>query len=143
MCQGVVLSENYNNGDTVGVAKVTAKYLKLMAQQGCYLVLTDIDKPGSNMMEKWFNDTDELHNAAKKYHKYLIINSKSTSSSGFNTVRSFAVGAWLAGLADNWGALTDAWAWYESGYGQLFKPNSKPSYEDVRRVYTFPETLLP
>lgn len=101
--KGVVLSENYNNGDTVGVAKVTAKYLKLMAQQGCYLVLTDIDKPGSNMMEKWFNDTDELHNAAKKYHKYLIINSKSTSSSGFNTVRSFAVGAWLAGLADNWG----------------------------------------
>ena len=140
--KGVVLSENYNNGDTVGVAKVTAKYLKLMAQQGCYLVLTDIDKPGSNMMEKWFNDTDELHNAAKKYHKYLIINSKSTSSSGFNTVRSFAVGAWLAGLADNWGALTDAWAWYESGYGQLFKPNSKPSYEDVRRVYTFPETLF-
>lgn len=47
--------------------------------------------------------TDELHNAAKKYHKYLIINSKSTSSSGFNTVRSFAVGAWLTGLADNWG----------------------------------------
>lgn len=74
--------------------------------------------------------------------KFYIINSKSTSSSGFNTVRSFAVGAWLAGLADNWGALTDAWAWYESGYGQLFKPNSKPSYEDVRRVYTFPETLF-
>lgn len=140
--KGVVLSENHNNGDTVGVAKVTAKYLKLMAQQGCYLVLTDIDRPGANMMEKWFNDTDELHNSAKKYHKYLIINSKSTTSSGFNTVRSFAVGAWLAGLADNWGALTDAWTWYESGYGQLFKPNSRPSYEDVRRVYTFPETLF-
>ena len=126
----------------VGVAQVTAKYLKLMAQKGCYLVLTDIDKPGANMMEKWFNDTDELYNAAKKYHKYLIINSKSTSGSGFNTVRSFALGTWLSGLADNWGALTDAWAWYESGFAQLFKPNTKPSYEDVRRVYTFPEPLF-
>ena len=140
--KGVVLSENHNNGNTVGVAQVTAKYLKLMAQKGCYLVLTDIDKPGANMMEKWFNDTDELYNAAKKYHKYLIINSKSTSGSGFNTVRSFALGTWLAGLADNWGALTDAWAWYESGFAQLFKPNTKPSYEDVRRVYTFPEPLF-
>lgn len=140
--KGVVLSENHNNGDTVGVAKVTAKYLKLMAQKGCYLVLTDLDKPGANMMEKWFNDTDELYNAAKKYHKYLIINSKSTSGSGFNTVRSFALGTWLAGLADNWGALTDAWAWYESGFAQLFKPNTRPNYEDVRRVYTFPETLF-
>lgn len=140
--KGVVLSENHNNGNTVGVAKVTAKYLKLMAQKGCYLVLTDIDKPNANMMEKWFNDTDELYNAAKKYHKYLVINSKSTSGSGFNTVRSFALGTWLAGLADNWGALTDAWAWYESGFAQLFKPNTKPSYEDVRRVYTFPEPLF-
>ena len=140
--KGVVLSENHNNGNTVGVAQVTAKYLKLMAQKGCYLVLTDLDKPGANMMEKWFNDTDELYNAAKKYHKYLIINSKSTSGSGFNTVRSFALGTWLAGLADNWGALTDAWAWYESGFAQLFKPNTKPSYEDVRRVYTFPEPLF-
>lgn len=140
--KGVVLSENHNNGNTVGVAQVTAKYLKLMAQKGCYLVLTDLDKPGANMMEKWFNDTDELYNAAKKYHKYLIINSKSTSGSGFNTVRSFALGTWLAGLADNWGALTDAWAWYESGFAQLFKPNTKPNYEDVRRVYTFPETLF-
>ena len=67
--KGVVLSENHNNGNTVGVAQVTAKYLKLMAQKGCYLVLTDIDKPNANMMEKWFNDTDELYNAAKKYHK--------------------------------------------------------------------------
>lgn len=140
--KGVVLSENHNNGNTVGVAQVTAKYLKLMAQKGCYLVLTDIDKPNANMMEKWFNDTDELYNAAKKYHKYLIINSKSTSGSGFNTVRSFALGTWLAGLADNWGALTDAWAWYESGFAQLFKPNTRPNYEDVRRVYTFPETLF-
>lgn len=140
--KGVVLSENHNNRNTVGVAQVTAKYLKLMAQKGCYLVLTDLDKPGANMMEKWFNDTDELYNAAKKYHKYLIINSKSTSGSGFNTVRSFALGTWLAGLADNWGALTDAWAWYESGFAQLFKPNTKPNYEDVRRVYTFPETLF-
>jgi len=140
--KGVVLSENHNNRNTVGVAQVTAKYLKLMAQKGCYLVLTDLDKPDANMMEKWFNDTDELYNAAKKYHKYLIINSKSTSGSGFNTVRSFALGTWLAGLADNWGALTDAWAWYESGFAQLFKPNTRPNYEDVRRVYTFPETLF-
>lgn len=63
--KGVVLSENHNNSDTVAVAEVSAKYLKMMAQQGCYLVLTDIDRPGANMMEKWFNDTDTLYNAAK------------------------------------------------------------------------------
>ena len=140
--KGVVLSENHNNSDTVAVAEVSTKYLKMMAQQGCYLVLTDIDRPGANMMEKWFNDTDTLYNAAKKYHQYLIINSKSTTSSGFNTVRSFALGAWLGGLADNWGALTDAWTWYETGYHRIFSGTNKVTYEDVRRVYTFPETLF-
>ena len=105
-----------------------------------YLVLTDIDD-ANHRMEKWF-ENDTLFKTAQKHHKYLVINSKSTSSSGYNTVRSFALGTWLSGLADNWGALTDAWAWYEIRYHKLFEPVMNTTYEDVRRVYTFPETLF-
>ena len=48
------------------------------------------------MMEKWFNDTDELHNAAKKYHKYLIMTTKplmkSTSCCGSRSCGSSEAG---------------------------------------------------
>ena len=138
--KGVVFAENHHNGDTDAVAQLTAEYLKLFSSKGIYLVLTDIDD-ANHRMEKWF-ENDTLFKAAQKHHKYLVINSKSTSSSGYNTVRSFALGTWLSGLADNWGALTDAWAWYEIRYHKLFEPVMDTTYEDVRRVYTFPETLF-
>ena len=138
--KGVVFAENHHNGDTDAVAQLTAEYLKLFSSKGIYLVLTDIDD-ANHRMEKWF-ENDTLFKAAQKHHKYLVINSKSTSSSGYNTVRSFALGTWLSGLADNWGALTDAWAWYEIRYHKLFEPVMNTTYEDVRRVYTFPETLF-
>lgn len=138
--KGVVFAENHHNGDTDAVAQLTAEYLELFSSKGIYLVLTDIDD-ANHRMEKWF-ENDMLFKAAQKHHKYLVINSKSTSSSGYNTVRSFALGTWLSGLADNWGALTDAWAWYEIRYHKLFEPVMNTTYEDVRRVYTFPETLF-
>ena len=138
--KGVVFAENHHNGDTNAVAQLTAEYLELFSSKGIYLVLTDIDD-ANHRMEKWF-ENDTLFKAAQKHHKYLVINSKSTSSSGYNTVRSFALGTWLSGLADNWGALTDAWAWYEIRYHKLFEPVMNTTYEDVRRVYTFPETLF-
>lgn len=138
--KGVVFAENHHNGDTGAVAQLTAEYLELFSSKGIYLVLTDIDD-ANHRMEKWF-ENDTLFKTAQKHHKYLVINSKSTSSSGYNTVRSFALGAWLSGLADNWGALTDAWAWYEIRYHKLFEPVMNTTYEDVRRVYTFPETLF-
>lgn len=138
--KGVVFAENHHNGDTNAVAQLTAEYLELFSSKGIYLVLTDIDD-ANHRMEKWF-ENDTLFKAAQKHHKYLVINSKSTSSSGYNTVRSFALGTWLSGLADNWGALTDAWAWYEIRYHKLFEAPEATSYEDVRRVYTFPETLF-
>lgn len=138
--KGVVFAENHHNGDTDAVAQLTAEYLELFSSKGIYLVLTDIDD-ANHRMEKWF-ENDTLFKAAQKHHKYLVINSKSTSSSGYNTVRSFALGTWLSGLADNWGALTDAWAWYEIRYHKLFEPVMNTPYEDVRRVYTFPETLF-
>ena len=138
--KGVVFAENHHNGDTDAVAQLTAEYLKLFSSKGIYLVLTDIDD-ANHRMEKWF-ENDTLFKTAQKHHKYLVINSKSTSSSGYNTVRSFALGTWLSGLADNWGALTDAWAWYEIRYHKLFEPVMNTTYEDVRRVYTFPETLF-
>ena len=138
--KGVVFAENHHNGDTGAVAQLTAEYLELFSSKGIYLVLTDIDD-ANHRMEKWF-ENDTLFKAAQKHHKYLVINSKSTSSSGYNTVRSFALGTWLSGLADNWGALTDAWAWYEIRYHKLFAPVMNTTYEDVRRVYTFPETLF-
>ena len=138
--KGVVFAENHHNGDTGAVAQLTAEYLELFSSKGIYLVLTDIDD-ANHRMEKWF-ENDTLFKTAQKHHKYLVINSKSTSSSGYNTVRSFALGTWLSGLADNWGALTDAWAWYEIRYHKLFKPVMNTTYEDVRRVYTFPETLF-
>lgn len=138
--KGVVFAENHHNGDTNAVAQLTAEYLELFSSKGIYLVLTDIDD-ANHRMEKWF-ENDTLFKAAQKHHKYLVINSKSTSSSGYNTVRSFALGTWLSGLADNWGALTDAWAWYEIRYHKLFAPVMNTTYEDVRRVYTFPETLF-
>lgn len=138
--KGVVFAENHHNGDTDAVAQLTAEYLELFSSKGIYLVLTDIDD-ANHRMEKWF-ENDTLFKAAQKHHKYLVINSKSTSSSGYNTVRSFALGTWLSGLADNWGALTDAWAWYEIRYHKLFEPAMNTTYEDVRRVYTFPETLF-
>ena len=138
--KGVVFAENHHNGDTGAVAQLTAEYLELFSSKGIYLVLTDIDD-ANHRMEKWF-ENDTLFKTAQKYHKYLVINSKSTSSSGYNTVRSFALGTWLSGLADNWGALTDAWAWYEIRYHKLFEPVLNTTYEDVRRVYTFPETLF-
>lgn len=138
--KGVVFAENHHNGDTGAVAQLTAEYLELFSSKGIYLVLTDIDD-ANHRMEKWF-ENDTLFKAAQKHHKYLVINSKSTSSSGYNTVRSFALGTWLSGLADNWGALTDAWAWYEIRYHKLFEPVMNTTYEDVRRVYTFPETLF-
>ena len=138
--KGVVFAENHHNGDTNAVAQLTAEYLELFSSKGIYLVLTDIDD-ANHRMEKWF-ENDTLFKTAQKHHKYLVINSKSTSSSGYNTVRSFALGTWLSGLADNWGALTDAWAWYEIRYHKLFAPVMNTTYEDVRRVYTFPETLF-
>ena len=138
--KGVVFAENHHNGDTNAVAQLTAEYLELFSSKGIYLVLTDIDD-ANHRMEKWF-ENDTLFKAAQKHHKYLVINSKSTSSSGYNTVRSFALGTWLSGLADNWGAPTDAWAWYEIRYHKLFEPVMNTTYEDVRRVYTFPETLF-
>ena len=138
--KGVVFAENHHNGDTNAVTQLTAEYLELFSSKGIYLVLTDIDD-ANHRMEKWF-ENDTLFKAAQKHHKYLVINSKSTSSSGYNTVRSFALGTWLSGLADNWGALTDAWAWYEIRYHKLFAPVMNTTYEDVRRVYTFPETLF-
>lgn len=138
--KGVVFAENHHNGDTDAVAQLTAEYLELLSSKGIYLVLTDIDD-ANHRMEKWF-ENDTLFKTAQKHHKYLVINSKSTSSSGYNTVRSFALGTWLSGLADNWGALTDAWAWYEIRYHKLFEPVMNTTYEDVRRVYTFPETLF-
>lgn len=138
--KGVVFAENHHNGDTNAVAQLTAEYLELFSSKGIYLVLTDIDD-ANHRMEKWF-ENDTLFKTAQKHHKYLVINSKSTSSSGYNTVRSFALGTWLSGLADNWGALTDAWAWYEIRYHKLFEPVMDTTYEDVRRVYTFPETLF-
>ena len=138
--KGVVFAENHHNGDTNAVAQLTAEYLELFSSKGIYLVLTDIDD-ANHRMEKWF-ENDTLFKAAQKHHKYLVINSKRTSSSGYNTVRSFALGTWLSGLADNWGALTDAWAWYEIRYHKLFAPVMNTTYEDVRRVYTFPETLF-
>lgn len=138
--KGVVFAENHHNGDTGAVAQLTAEYLELFSSKGIYLVLTDIDD-ANHRMEKWF-ENDTLFKTAQKHHKYLVINSKSTSSSGYNTVRSFALGTWLSGLADNWGALTDAWAWYEIRYHKLFEPVMNTTYEDVRRVYTFPETLF-
>lgn len=138
--KGVVFAENHHNGDTDAVAQLTAEYLELFSSKGIYLVLTDIDD-ANHRMEKWF-ENDTLFKTAQKHHKYLVINSKSTSSSGYNTVRSFALGTWLSGLADNWGALTDAWAWYEIRYHKLFEPVMNTTYEDVRRVYTFPETLF-
>lgn len=138
--KGVVFAENHHNGDTDAVAQLTAEYLELFSSKGIYLVLTDIDD-ANHRMEKWF-ENDTLFKTAQKHHKYLVINSKSTSSSGYNTVRSFALGTWLSGLADNWGALTDAWAWYEIRYHKLFEPVMDTTYEDVRRVYTFPETLF-
>lgn len=138
--KGVVFAENHHNGDTNAVAQLTAEYLELFSSKGIYLVLTDIDD-ANHRMEKWF-ENDTLFKTAQKHHKYLVINSKSTSSSGYNTVRSFALGTWLSGLADNWGALTDAWAWYEIRYHKLFEPVMNTTYEDVRRVYTFPETLF-
>lgn len=138
--KGVVFAENHHNGDTDAVAQLTAEYLELFSSKGIYLVLTDIDD-ANHRMEKWF-ENDTLFKTAQKHHKYLVINSKSTSSSGYNTVRSFALGTWLSGLADNWGALTDAWAWYEIRYHRLFEPVMNTTYEDVRRVYTFPETLF-
>ena len=138
--KGVVFAENHHNGDTGAVAQLTAEYLELFSSKGIYLVLTDIDD-ANHRMEKWF-ENDTLFKTAQKHHKYLVINSKSTSSSGYNTVRSFALGTWLSGLADNWGALTDAWAWYEIRYHKLFEPVMSTTYEDVRRVYTFPETLF-
>ena len=138
--KGVVFAENHHNGDTGAVAQLTAEYLELFSSKGIYLVLTDIDD-ANHRMEKWF-ENDTLFKTAQKHHKYLVINSKSTSSSGYNTVRSFALGTWLSGLADNWGALTDAWAWYEIRYHKLFAPVMNTTYEDVRRVYTFPETLF-
>lgn len=138
--KGVVFAENHHNGDTDAVAQLTAEYLELFSSKGIYLVLTDIDD-ANHRMEKWF-ENDTLFKAAQKHHRYLVINSKSTSSSGYNTVRSFALGTWLSGLADNWGALTDAWAWYEIRYHKLFEPVMNTTYEDVRRVYTFPETLF-
>lgn len=138
--KGVVFAENHHNGDTGAVAQLTAEYLELFSSKGIYLVLTDIDD-ANHRMEKWF-ENDTLFKAAQKHHKFLVINSKSTSSSGYNTVRSFALGTWLSGLADNWGALTDAWAWYEIRYHKLFEPVMNTTYEDVRRVYTFPETLF-
>ena len=138
--KGVVFAENHHNGDTDAVAQLTAEYLELFSSKGIYLVLTDIDD-ANHRMEKWF-ENDTLFKAAQKHHKYLVINSKSTSSSGYNTVRSFALGTWLSSLADNWGALTDAWAWYEIRYHKLFEPVMNTTYEDVRRVYTFPETLF-
>lgn len=138
--KGVVFAENHHNGDTDAVAQLTAEYLELFSSKGIYLVLTDIDD-ANHRMEKWF-ENDTLFKTAQKHHKYLVINSKSTSSSGYNTVRSFALGTWLSGLADNWGALTDAWAWYEIRYHKLFESVMDTTYEDVRRVYTFPETLF-
>lgn len=138
--KGVVFAENHHNGDTGAVAQLTAEYLELFSSKGIYLVLTDIDD-ANHRMEKWF-ENDTLFKTAQKHHKYLVINSKSTSSSGYNTVRSFALGTWLSGLADNWGALTDAWAWYEIRYHKIFEPVMNTTYEDVRRVYTFPETLF-
>lgn len=138
--KGVVFAENHHNGDTDAVAQLTAEYLELFSSKGIYLVLTDIDD-ANHRMEKWF-ENDTLFKTAQKHHKYLVINSKSTSSSGYNTVRSFALGTWLSGLADNWGALTDAWAWYEIRYHKLFEPVMNTTNEDVRRVYTFPETLF-
>lgn len=138
--KGVVFAENHHNGDTGAVAQLTAEYLELFSSKGIYLVLSDIDD-ANHRMEKWF-ENDTLFKTAQKHHKYLVINSKSTSSSGYNTVRSFALGTWLSGLADNWGALTDAWAWYEIRYHKLFEPVMNTTYEDVRRVYTFPETLF-
>ena len=138
--KGVVFAENHHNGDTDAVAQLTAEYLELFSSKGIYLVLTDIDD-ANHRMEKWF-ENDTLFKTAQKHHKYLVINSKSTSSSGYNTVRSFALGTWLSGLADNWGALTDAWAWYEIRYHKIFEPVMNTTYEDVRRVYTFPETLF-
>lgn len=138
--KGVVFAENHHNGDTGAVAQLTAEYLELFSSKGIYLVLTDIDD-ANHRMEKWF-ENDTLFKTAQKHHKYLVINSKSTSSSGYNTVRSFALGTWLSGLADNWGALTDAWAWYEIRYHKLFESVMDTTYEDVRRVYTFPETLF-
>lgn len=138
--KGVVFAENHHNGDTGAVAQLTAEYLELFSSKGIYLVLTDIDD-ANHRMEKWF-ENDTLFKTAQKHHKYLVINSKSTSSSGYNTVRSFALGTWLSGLADNWGALTDAWAWYEIRYHKIFEPVMNTTYEDVRRVYTFPKTLF-
>ena len=72
------------NGDTGAVAQLTAEYLELFSSKGIYLVLTDIDD-ANHRMEKWF-ENDTLFKTAQKHHKYLVINSKSTSSSGYNTV---------------------------------------------------------
>ena len=98
--KGVVLSENYNNGDTVGVAKVTAKYLKLMAQQGCYLVLTDIDKPGSNMMEWRSGSTTQMN---------CIMPLRSTTSTLSSTPRAPPAPALIQCVASLWAHGWLAW----------------------------------
>ena len=92
--KGVVFAENHHNGDTNAVAQLTAEYLELFSSKGIYLVLTDIDD-ANHRMEKWF-ENDTLFKTAQKHHKYLVINSKSTSSSGYNT--EFADVAYEAGM---------------------------------------------
>lgn len=132
--KGVLNIENYwiyNNQ----LAPNSAKYLEVCAKYGGHFIWHD--------HEKWFWETimrdDQFFEAAKKYHKNLVLATKNTPIRDDAGTDSIVNGFWLSGLCDNWGASTDTWKWWEKHYTDTFETGRR---RDMRSYASEPEAMI-
>lgn len=141
------LGVSYSECHMKNYADDVANKLEICNRYGGYIWYADqvLSAQFTNML-----NTDTFVQAAKKYSKNLILMHKTSTPNsgnmGTNASEGVIEGAWLSGLADNWGTLTDSWMWYIDGYWKLYGGQgggiASGGAEECRGPFAMPDQLF-
>lgn len=141
------LGVSYSECHMKNYANDVARKLEICNRYGGYIWYADqvLSAQFTNML-----NTDTFVQAAKKYSKNLILMHKTSTPNsgnlGTNASEGIIEGAWLSGLADNWGTLTDSWMWYIDGYWKLYGGQgggiASGGAEECRGPFAMPDQLF-
>ena len=115
--------------------------IKACREYGALFVWQDMEyqwDKHTNTFNRAFED-EELYNLMKDYSHNIIITDKHNGRGRHFSTQSSAMGAWLAGLCDNWGTNTEAWLWWEVGTNDYAESSIEHSGEMF--IHRYPPAL--
>ncbi|NOY79529.1 MAG: hypothetical protein GXP31_00855 [Kiritimatiellaeota bacterium] len=104
------------------------RLLLLTKKYGGTLFLAEKNNPGVRPFLR-LGATPDLFQTFREARENVCMMWKQNSAIAPYLTQSSVLGLWFAGASRNWGVATEAWYWFEAGFGRL---NEVPSGERVR-----------